>query len=241
MKNQYFGDINDYYKYGLIRLLSNNQSIPTSICWMLTPDIINEEGNQTQYFAHPNEWKEYDTDLFDFLYNKREIEKAKDVRAIYGLLDKVSHIDDILTDDKKERAAYFEKLKSIYPKNGLMFYDPDIGMEIETVHYGANRSSQYLYWREAQNIYHQGVSLLVYQHYRRIERSRFIRQMAEEFLKKLESKKAISFATDHVVFYLVPALTDPDKFDDQIRQVEKNWRGKIVVYVHGLTEEPIKD
>lgn len=39
MKNQYVADINDYHKYGLLRILSGYGAIATGICWMLTtPD-----------------------------------------------------------------------------------------------------------------------------------------------------------------------------------------------------------
>jgi hypothetical protein len=38
MKNQYFGDINDYRKYGLLRILSDEGSMRTGVCWMLTRD-----------------------------------------------------------------------------------------------------------------------------------------------------------------------------------------------------------
>ena len=47
MKNQYFGDINDYRKYGLIRILSNSGIIRTGICWMLTPDDTRTDGKFT--------------------------------------------------------------------------------------------------------------------------------------------------------------------------------------------------
>ena len=35
MKNQYFGDINDYVKYGLLRVFSATHRV--AVCWMLTP------------------------------------------------------------------------------------------------------------------------------------------------------------------------------------------------------------
>ena len=35
MKNQYFGDINDYRKYGLLRILTNGGEVDTAVCWML--------------------------------------------------------------------------------------------------------------------------------------------------------------------------------------------------------------
>jgi hypothetical protein len=38
VRNQYFGDINDYRKYGLIRALTNHGELRTTVCWMLTPD-----------------------------------------------------------------------------------------------------------------------------------------------------------------------------------------------------------
>ena len=38
MKNQYFGDINDYRKYGLLRVLCNRGEIETAVCWMLATD-----------------------------------------------------------------------------------------------------------------------------------------------------------------------------------------------------------
>jgi hypothetical protein len=38
VKNRYFGDINDYRKYGLLRALTNYGEIKTAVCWMLTTD-----------------------------------------------------------------------------------------------------------------------------------------------------------------------------------------------------------
>ena len=38
MKNQYFGDVNDYRKYGLLRALQGEGSLSTLVAWMLTPD-----------------------------------------------------------------------------------------------------------------------------------------------------------------------------------------------------------
>jgi len=38
MKNQYFGDENDYKKYGLLNTLTGRTDLSTAVCWMLTPD-----------------------------------------------------------------------------------------------------------------------------------------------------------------------------------------------------------
>jgi len=38
MKNQYFGDVNDYRKYGLLRALQSTWDGSLLVAWMLTPD-----------------------------------------------------------------------------------------------------------------------------------------------------------------------------------------------------------
>jgi hypothetical protein len=47
MKNQYFGDVNDYRKYGLLRSLTAGGRITTTVCWMLTPDDGRPDGRLT--------------------------------------------------------------------------------------------------------------------------------------------------------------------------------------------------
>jgi hypothetical protein len=53
MKNQYFGDINDYRKYGLLRLLSGRGQIRTAVCWMLTADNGSSDGSRIDYLRSP--------------------------------------------------------------------------------------------------------------------------------------------------------------------------------------------
>jgi hypothetical protein len=44
MKNQYFGDINDYRKYGLLRMLQSSGGGRLLVAWMLTPDDGSRDG-----------------------------------------------------------------------------------------------------------------------------------------------------------------------------------------------------
>ncbi len=46
MKNQYFGDVNNYRKYGLLRRLAGDGEVSIGICWMLTPN-----DHQSQIFS----------------------------------------------------------------------------------------------------------------------------------------------------------------------------------------------
>jgi hypothetical protein len=47
MKNQYFGDINDYRKYGLLRRLQAGLSL--CVCWTLTDDDGSSDGRFLEY------------------------------------------------------------------------------------------------------------------------------------------------------------------------------------------------
>ena len=39
MKDQYFGDINDYRKYGILRALQSKGQRTLLVAWMLTPEL----------------------------------------------------------------------------------------------------------------------------------------------------------------------------------------------------------
>ena len=44
MKNQHFGDISDYRKYGLLRALQSSGDGRLLVAWMLTPDDGSRDG-----------------------------------------------------------------------------------------------------------------------------------------------------------------------------------------------------
>ena len=51
MKVQYFGDVNDYRKYILLRRISSELKI--GVCWMLTPDDGRPDGANRGYLTDP--------------------------------------------------------------------------------------------------------------------------------------------------------------------------------------------
>ena len=48
MKNQYFGDVGDYGKYGMLRFLADN-GIKIAVNWYLTPDDGSNDGKHITY------------------------------------------------------------------------------------------------------------------------------------------------------------------------------------------------
>ena len=89
MKNQYYGDINDYKKYGLLRLLCPD--VPITLCWMLTPDDPGPDGGKIAYLSEPARWRHCDPELFDHLEDQVVKQSHRHVSAFEqsGLRDQL--------------------------------------------------------------------------------------------------------------------------------------------------------
>ena len=76
MKNQYFGDVGDYGKYGLLRFIAK-RGVTIAVNGYLTPDDQSNEGHIRGYLTNDRDRK-YDPELFDVL-REMSIHKEKNV------------------------------------------------------------------------------------------------------------------------------------------------------------------
>src|SRR5688572_28434035 len=67
MKDQYVGDINDFYKYSILRAFQRESGLPLIICWMLTSPDGTGEGAHIDYLAQPTRFRDFDPEVFDGL------------------------------------------------------------------------------------------------------------------------------------------------------------------------------
>ena len=239
MKNQYFGDINDYHKYGLIRQLTGSGRIRTAVCWMLTPNIskYNERRSKYKYLSRPDKWRHFDFRLYDQLSDLVIGKNIREVRAVEsaGILPNCRFHSSILPDNARKRCLYFQAFSSkVSPECDLVFFDPDTGLEVGSTPYGQKGSSKYLYWREVVRFFALGHSLLIYQHFPRVQRDRFIAQIARELAGHTCVPKVYSFRTPNVVFLLVPQTAHRKFFQEKIQVVRSVWREKIRCQGHAI-------
>ena len=81
MKNQYFGDIGDYGKYGLLRFLAKS-GIKIAVNWYLTENDKTGDGKFADYLKNENEsrYSKYDPNLYSILQSMLRAEvKVRDV------------------------------------------------------------------------------------------------------------------------------------------------------------------
>ena len=145
MKNQYFGDINDYKKYSLLRHLSGWGQLKTVVCWLLTRDDNGGDGNHIKYLKQPDKWKVYDTTLYELLEQRVSKQGIRNIKVIENseLILNCSFYSEIIDDDTKLRQVYFSKFFEFIKDADLVFYDPDNGLEVKSVPLGKKKSSKY--------------------------------------------------------------------------------------------------
>jgi hypothetical protein len=197
MKNQYCGDINDYYKYGLLRVLSK-KSFRLGVCWMLTPDDGRNDGSRRKYLEKPGRISAYDPELFDQMPRIRSVAAVEDARLISG----ATYWRDEVPRSTTERTAWLEKMCESFAKTEIVFFDPDNGLEVKSKPWKTTASPKHLYWREVAKVWAGGQSVVIYQHFPREPRNKFVKEMKDRLKKKTNCSSVFALCTSHVVFLI---------------------------------------
>ncbi|MFZ0820494.1 MAG: hypothetical protein WAM91_10515 [Candidatus Acidiferrales bacterium] len=114
----------------------------------------------------------------------------------------------------------------------LIFFDPDNGLEVESVSYGSKNSSKYIYWREVSQVYGTKRSVLIYQHFPRENRIEFIAKLAAALKASTRAADVYSFSTAHVVFFLASQKAHGAYFRRAVARVRETWAGRFDVRLH---------
>jgi hypothetical protein len=232
MKNQYFGDINDFFKYLLLRTLSEDLKI--GLCWMLTPDDRSKDGKHVSYFKRRPTLRHRDIELFDWLerclHNSRP--RAVSLMQDHKILPNVSFFTELLFDGVQKREAYFTAMFDQFNAMDLIFFDADNGLAPRSCRPGKKGSSKYLFASEAAIAFSRGHSLLIYQHFARQERSLFVKETASKILDSTGAKEIYSIRSPHVVFLLVPHAQHSKPIRRRILKIQDDWKGELITSRH---------
>lgn len=230
MKNQYFGDVNDYRKYALIRILCGMGDFRTSVCWMLTDKDSSGDGRKLSYLSAPEKWRGYDPELFDILrecvQSDRHVARAERHTIIPG----ASYYTKMLTDNPEERSDYFAGFFRGSKGADIIFFDPDNGIEVPSVQRGNRGSCKYIYWNELQEAYKQNVSLVIYQHFPRVERRAYATRLCDSVRRNLSVDHCLLFKTPTVLFLLAPARRHGKHFQKANNAVRQRAERLIEVW-----------
>ncbi len=228
MKNQYFGDVSDYMKYGLLRLLTDG-GLTLGVNWMLTPNDDGPDGKKREYLSAPSKWRGCDEALYDGLTALLDGGRTPDVSLLENsdLLSDTTFFSDLVPDGKEDRVAWASQ--SLDTLNGcdLVFLDPDNGLEIKSKKIGTKNSRKFALWDEVRAYWEQGSSLLIYQHWIHMERSAFFNQQATHLKELLGVDQVIGVSTAHVLFLLVPQSQHIKQLEVGLTRLPLGWDSQM--------------
>lgn len=231
MKDQYFGDVNDFRKYGLLRMLTSPGCLRLGVCWMLTENDARTDGNFRSYLDQPQQYRYRDPELFDWL--KQAVVDEGDRRTsrieASGLLGNAVFQARILTDSPLQRSGYFRKCKDLFSGCDLVFFDPDNGLEVQSCRPGKKNSCKYLFWDEVRTTFAAGSSVLIYQHFPREERYAYSVRKADILRQQTGASAVFSYRTPHVLFLLASQKRHAASFRKQLAEICLKWGPNQIV------------
>jgi len=125
VKDQYFGDVNDFRKYGLLRILTRDTGLRLGVCWMLTPPDGRTDGRHLSYLTKPTKFRRCDTELYDWLSRVIQGESDRRTARIEGtkLLGQSVFYSEVLQDRRVDREKWFAESHKTLNECDLIFYD----------------------------------------------------------------------------------------------------------------------
>lgn len=230
MKNQYFGDVNDYRKYGLLRHLHGSGFGRLHVAWMLTPNDSGRDGGFRAYLADAARFAAFDPSLHAVLQSLLGggVSPAVSLMESAGVLPDASFYSTMVPDRRDERRGWSQSLLQSAAGADLVFVDPDNGIEVKSKPVGRKGSSKYVTWDELTGLWESGCSILVYQHFRREKRESFARRLALDFMARTGAAHVEAFRTPHVLFLLAAQERHAESFHRACGATHACWAGHVL-------------
>lgn len=204
MKVQYLGDVNDFRKYALLRLLAD-AGLKLGVNWLLTPDDDRADGNMRSYLARPGEFRTYDPELFDLMCTVPDAPAFGDFQQIEGkgVIPGAVYFNQYVPSGCEARKAFHAASMEQFTGCELVFFDPDNGLAIKSTSKNRGNGIKFVFDDELEEHYQAGRSLLIYQHFPRVERVRFISELGSRLQQFAHDAQIWACHTSHVLFMLV--------------------------------------
>ena len=237
MKNQYFGDYRDLFKYDLVQeVMENLRKIKRfSFIPMLTEFKECNDGNKRDYNPEKIEKRpgSGNRDLVGYLreYNDRvRDQKNRDLRHI-GDYFKARNIKTEIFEpgesgqDKyfvnKNRSSYFQAIPDIYLESALVFVDPDNGLEVN------NSSKKHILYPEVSSLYERMSDdslLMIYQHFPRQKHEEYINRRKEDLRQRIGSKSEPLWISDNEIIFFF--LSKDHEVNNRISGILYEYSGR---------------
>ena len=230
MKNQYFGDVRDLFKYDLIqRILKEMGSLQgfTFISMLTKNDTRRRDGNKRDFdrakeFGRPGTKNE---ELIEFLKPYKEIDGDKrdftEIEKYFKLKGfKIRIYKGHEYFNNRIRGDYFKNIPEGFLHKSLVFVDPDNGLEIQ------NSKEKHLLRSEVKYLYDrmdEDSILMIYQHFPRARHKyrEYSPEGRSNDLRKFTRCLPI-YISDNEIFFLF--LAKNDELKNQLARIVSKYK-----------------
>lgn len=162
MQDRYAGDIGDYGKLGMLRMLAA-KGFSIGINWYLIETPQQELANNDGAKLIPDKFAVCDPELARTLQDISH-RSGRSVREIQksDLVPDACYYSEVVS--VTDRAAWHTQALSVLAGVDLVFLDPDNGLLVKSVRKRSAQSSKYTFYEEVADYVSRGQSVVVYNH-----------------------------------------------------------------------------
>ena len=250
MKNQYFGDVGDFGKYGLLKAIKDN-NLKIGVNWYLTKDDEKTDGKHINYLNKP-EFRICDSVLCSFLHNSI-FENRRSVKEIYSYKEFENYIfyDEVIDlehinalsergrlERQRLRNEWFLSSTKKLKEADIVFCDPDNGLETRSLSKFGKDSVKYTFVEEIKQLLEHGKSVIVYNHRDRSPENEYGKRFKEihksiGIENELRILRFNRYSVRDYLFFIQPNHKDllNSKLDEFLN--DKNWKEHFKEYKLG--------
>lgn len=207
MKNQYFADKRDFFKFDFLLALMECPAGFRRFTFvpLLTSDDGSSDGNLTDYASseHPRR-----QDLWNFLRDclkqgQRDLRKLREYMKGQRF-EYVPYKDNALFTHAR-RDKYFSDIPDKALKGAIVFFDPDNGFEVPSM--TASSGDKYIRYVELAGVIARmdsASAAVVYQHFPRKNRDIFLAEVGETIRTKVGVHDLIAVSDNVIAFFVIP-------------------------------------
>ncbi|MCC4771904.1 hypothetical protein FXV91_17565 [Methanosarcina sp. DH2] len=237
MKNQYFGDLRDLFKYDLIlHILDRIDLQQLTFIPMLTKNDSLNEGNKRD-FCNAKSCNSPGTgngELVKFLEQYKDVTvDERSIGYIESHFNSAGHKISIYNGQKglyfeqQVRKKYFSGIPDESLIKSLIFIDPDIGLEVQ------RSREKHLLYSEAKSLYNrmdQNSIIMIYQHFPRIKHRDYLSTRSQE-LKELTAGLPLYISDNEIIFFFLAKNENTKNLLEQILRNYKNKYKRLIINV----------
>lgn len=179
LQNRYVADVGDFGKYGMLKMITSCTTSKLGINWYLTDDEShNNDGKHIGYLDDTKRKNIVEFRSCDPILYKQLQEIANTYRTIRSIQNSnvmplgTVFYDRVLSYHTVQNSIARKNLRKQWYESGykqlelcdIVYFDPDNGLEVESVGKYKDKGPKYVWHDELTDYYNRGQSLIIYNH-----------------------------------------------------------------------------